>query len=328
MRWGILGTAEIAVEMVRAVGGSERCEVRAVASRDAGRARDWADRHGIDLSFGSYEDLLRSDAVDLVYVPLPNSLHAAWTLRSLETGHPVLCEKPLAANAAEAREVQAAAARTGLHVAEGFMYRHHPLYGRVLELIGSDAIGDVSTIHGQFTFLLEDRSAIPASPELAGGALMDVGCYCVDVARLIAGCEPVRVSAFERRSTVDDVFMGMLDFPNGILAQFEAGIAGAERHRVEIAGTTGAILLDRPWLPGEAEARLVVRRWGREDDVLRVEGANPYRLQVEDFVAVCAGERAPRWTVEDAVRNMEVIDALFASARQGRAVSVPAGRRR
>ena len=151
---------------------------------------------------------------------------------------------------------------------------------------------------------------------------MDVGCYCVNLSRMIAGCEPSRVSAFERRTTVDDVLLGMLDFPNGLLAQFETSIAGAEGRRVEIGGTTGSLVLERPWIPGEEEARIVIRRWGAEDEILRVKGADPYRLEVEEFVAVCRGEREPRWTVQDAVGNMAVIDALYRSAREGRAVAV------
>jgi len=322
MRWGILGTAEISLELIKAINRSRQGEVRAVASRDPDRAGGWAEQHGIPLSFGSYDDLLRSDQVDVIYNPLPNSLHAEWTVRALEAGFPVLCEKPLTADAAQAEEVQAVAARTGLHVAEAFMYRFHPVYEKVFALLRADTIGRVATIHSQFTFLLDDRSAIPASRELAGGALMDVGCYCVNLSRMIAGCEPSRVSAFERRSTVDDVLMGMLDFPNGILAHFETGIACTERHRAEIAGTTGAIVLERPWHPGEEEARILIRRWEEADEVIPVKGGNPYLLEVEDFVAVCTGREEPRWTLQDAVNNMAVIDALYESAGTGRAVKV------
>ena len=322
MRWGILGTAQISTELIRAAGLSRVCEVHAVASRDPGRAEGWAKEHGIPLSYGTYDDLLDSGQVDLIYNPLPNSLHAEWTIRALEAGYPVLCEKPLAANAAEAREVRRAAVKTGLPVAEAFMYRFHPVYKKVFELLESGTIGTVSTIFSQFTFMLYDRSEISADRELAGGALMDVGCYCVNLSRMFAGCEPTRVSAFERRSTVDDILMGILDFPNGVLAQFETGIANAERHRAEIAGTTGSIVLERPWLPGEEEAQITVRRWDHEDELIPLEGANPYFLEVEDFVAVCRGLSEPRWSIDDALCNMAVIDALYESAGEGRAVDV------
>jgi D-xylose 1-dehydrogenase (NADP+, D-xylono-1,5-lactone-forming) len=322
MRWGILGTAEISAEFIRAVSRSRRSRVQAVASRDPDRAEAWARGHGIPLAFGSYEQLLRSGEVDLVYNPLPNALHASWTIRALEAGCPVLCEKPLTVNAEEARQVQAASRKTGLHVVEAFMYRYHPVYAKVLDLIDSGSIGALSTLSSRFTFLLDDRSANPASADLAGGALLDVGCYCVHLSRMIARCEPSRVCAFERRSTVDDILLGMIDFPNGILAQFETGIASAERHRAEIAGTTGTLVLERPWHPGVDRAEIRIQRWGRPDEVVAVEGGDPYLLEAEDFVAVCCGERRPRWTVQDAVNNMAVIDALVRSAAEGRAVAV------
>lgn len=322
LRWGILGTAQISIEIIKAASLSTQSRVEAVASRDPDRAQAWARRYGIPLSFGSYDDLLSSGQVDLIYNPLPNSLHAEWTIRALEAGCPVLCEKPLTANAEQAREIQAKSVKTGLYVAEGFMYRYHPVYENVLELIGSGTIGKVCTVNSQFTFMLDDRSAIPASKKLAGGALMDVGCYSVNLSRMIAGCEPSRVSAFERRYDVDDVLMGLLDFPNGILAQFETSIASGERHRVEIAGETGAIVLDRPWIPGDDEAQFVVRRWEKPDETIRVKGANPYQLEIEDFVAVCKGRREPRWPIQDAVNNMAVLDALYKSAAQARAITV------
>jgi predicted dehydrogenase len=322
VRWGILGTAEISLEFMRAVGRHPDCRVEAVASRDPARAEAWAERHGIPRAFGSYHDLLASGEVDLIYNPLPNSLHAAWTIRALEAGCPVLCEKPLAADTVEARQIQAVSRDTGLYAAEAFMYRYHPVYDKIRTLIGKGAIGTVSTIHSRFTFLLDDRSANPASRELAGGALMDVGCYCVHLSRMIAGCEPARVFAFERRSTVDDLLLGLLDFPNGILAQFETGIAAAERHGAEINGTTGTLVLERPWLPGVHQAEIRIRRWGMPDEVFPVDGADPYFLEVEDFLAVCRGEREPRWTLRDAVSNMAAIDALYRSAREGRAAAV------
>jgi len=324
VRWGILGTAEIAGEFVQAVARHPGCRVEAVASRDPARATAWANRHGIPRAFGSYLALLHAGVVDLVYNPLPNSLHAAWTIRALESGCPVLCEKPLAVDAAEARQVQAVSRRTGLYAAEAFMYRYHPVYDRVRSLIASGAIGTVRTIHSRFTFYLEDRSANPASAELAGGALRDVGCYCVHLSRWIADGEPSRVFAFERRSSVDDVLLGMMDFPGGILAQFETGIAAAERQGAEVVGTRGTLVLERPWHPGVREAEIRIRRWGAPDEVHPVEGADPYFLQVEEFVAVCRGEREPKWTLRDAVSNMAVLDALYRSAREGRAVAVEA----
>jgi xylose dehydrogenase (NAD/NADP) len=320
LRWGILGTAQIAKEIIRAIRVSAASEVRAVASRNPSRAREWSRRHGIPLAFGSYGDLLQSGEVDLIYNPLPNSLHAEWTVRALEAGLPVLCEKPLAANAREAREVEQAAVRAGLHVAEGFMYRYHPQWDRVFELLRNGAVGSVTSLYSTFTFMLDDRSTIPASAELAGGALMDVGCYCVNFSRRVAGAEPSHVSAIERRTTVDDTLVGILDFPNGILASFETSIASFERQGAEIIGTEGSIVVEKPWLPGESAARITRYRPEAQPEEILIPAAHTYHLEVEEFVAVCSGQAQPRWPLSDAVANMAAIDALYLSAREARVV--------
>jgi len=320
MRWGILGTAGIAEQFVRGVRESGTNEIRAVASRDLARAKAWAASHDIALAFGSYDELLRSGEVDLIYNPLPNSLHAEWTIRALEGGLPVLCEKPLAANAAEARAVAEVAARTGLPVAEAFMYRFHPQWDAIFALVREGAVGKLSTLHGRFTFLLDDPSSIAASAALAGGALMDVGCYCVNFSRLVAGCEPTRVSAFEQRRAVDDTMVGLLEFPNGILAHFETSIANFERYGAEIAGTEGVIEIENPWIPGDAPTRVIVRRNDAPPREIIVPAANSYGLEAEDFVAACQDKRPPRWPIADSIANMAVIDALYQSAREGRAI--------
>jgi xylose dehydrogenase (NAD/NADP) len=321
-RWGILGTAQISTELMRAMRLSRRSILRAVASRRETKAREWARRYGIPLAFGSYDEMLQSGEVDLIYNPLPNSLHAEWTIKALEAGLPVLCEKPFAVNAEEARAVERVAVAKGLPVAEAFMYRHHPQWQHVAELLKSGIIGDVSSLHSQFTFLLDDRTQNPASVDFAGGALMDVGCYCVHFSRLIAGCEPAWVSAFENRSGVDDLLLGLLEFPNGILSHFETSIANFERHRAEIAGTAGSILMQSPWAPGDGPATIRICRPEMKPEEIIVPPANSYQLEVDDFVAVCAGTTPARWPVADAVANMTVLDALFTSVRERRAIRI------
>ena len=321
LRWGVLGTAGIAESFVRGVRMGDAGTIHAVASRDLSRARAWAERFAVPLAFGSYDELLGSGAVDLVYNPLPNSLHAEWTVRALEAGLPVLCEKPLTVNAAEAREVAAASARTGLAVAEAFMYRFHPVYDRVLETIASGAIGELVSISAQFTFFLDDRAQIAASAKLGGGSLRDVGCYAVNLARRIAGREPVRAMAMTRGTEVDDTLVGLLEFPGGILAQVECGIESHERHRAEIAGTAGSILLARPWFPGLDEGRFLLCRGEREEEVVS-PGGDGYHLEAMDFVRAVQTRTPPRWPVADAVANMAAIDALLRSAREGVAVAV------
>ncbi|MCX5758961.1 MAG: Gfo/Idh/MocA family oxidoreductase [Candidatus Hydrogenedentes bacterium] len=332
VRWGILGTASIAESLAEGIRLSSNSLLTAIASRSLARAQAWAERFDVPRAFGSYDELLHSGEVDAVYIPLPNSMHAEWTIRSLEAGSPVLCEKPFTANAAEAREVMRVRDRTGLPVAEGFMYRFHPLQRRVLEYVSDGAIGNVIGIQSTFTFLLDDPHSISASAELVGGALWDVGCYPVSLSRRVAQCEPVRASAMMRGGAiptksplttgfVDDTLIGMLEFPNGILAQIECSIECFERVRAEIVGTKGAIVMESPWNPGNQRAEFTLRREGRTDRI-ETSGANRFQLEVEDFAEAVLTGTSPRWPVEDAVANMAALDALIASARTGTVVRV------
>jgi len=321
VRWGILSTAHISRALIKAIGLSDGSCIQAVASREYTRAYEWAKEHGIPRVFGSYDEMLHSGEIDAIYNPLPNSMHAEWTVKSLEAGLPVLCEKPFTVDAAEGREVAAVAKRKGLLVAEAFMYRYHPMYDEVLARIASGVIGQVVSIRSTFAFRLTDRSNIRASGELKGGALMDVGCYCVNLARRIAGCEPSRAHAFERRTTVDDTLWGSLEFPNGIVSQFECSIESHHRTWAEITGTEGAILIPNPWFPGEEQAQFTIKHGDREETV-RTAGANTYRLEVEDFAHAFRAHESVRWPIEDAVANMAVIDALYTSARKGAVVSI------
>jgi len=323
VRWGILSTANIGRALIRGIGMTSSSCVQAVASREWTRASEWAKEHGLPRAFGSYEDLLRSGEVEAIYNPLPNSLHAEWTIKALEAGLPVLCEKPFAVNAEEAQEMAAAAKRTGKLLAEAFMYRFHPMYDHVLEWINGGEIGKVTSIRSCFTFCLSDRGNIRASGELAGGSLMDVGCYCVNLARRVAGCEPLRAHAFERRTTVDDTLFGTLEFPHGILCHFESSIENHPRSWAEIVGTEGMIFIENPWFPGEESARFILRR-GDHEEVVSTAGANCYQLEVEDFVNAYRTHQPLRWPPEDAVANMAVIDALYTSVREGRVVQVGA----
>jgi len=316
IRWGILSTARIGRSLIRGIGRSRENVVQAVASRDYSRALEWAKEHGIPRAFGSYDEMLGSGEIDAVYNPLPNSLHAEWTIRALEAGLPVLCEKPFTATAEEARRVAEVAQRTKRLLAEAFMYRHHPLYKRVDELLAEKVIGELVAINSTFTFRLERDNDIRRLASLAGGALMDVGCYCVNLSRKVARCEPVRVHAFERRTTVDDTLLGSLEFPNGIVAQFECSMESHARSYAEIIGTKGMIEIPAPWYPGEDRAQFILRRDGTEETVW-TEGADCFHLEVEDFSRALRTRTPVRWPIEEAIANMAVIDALYASARDG-----------
>jgi predicted dehydrogenase len=321
LRWGILGTANIARAVVNGIRMSSNGTVAAVASRDSARAEAWAQTHAIPKSFGSYDALIHSGEVDAIYVPLPNSMHAEWTIRCLRAGIPVLCEKPFARSASEAREVQRVAQETGIPVAEAFMYRFHPLYDQLVGLLLQGVIGNLVSIRSAFSFHLRDRNEIPASAELAGGALMDVGCYCVNFARLITGTEPDGAVALERRSCVDDTLAGVLRFPDRVLAQVDCSIEAYDRAQAEIVGSDGVIVLEDPWFPGEERGQILLRRSAKEERIT-TPGGNGYHLEVEDFVEAVRTGRPPRWTVEDAVANMAVIDALLNAARTGSPTAV------
>ena len=322
LRIGILGCASIADRMIEAAANTKTAVVQAVASRDAARAAGWAETRGVPHSFGSYDELLGSNLVDAVYVPLPNSLHAAWSIAALEAGLPVLCEKPLCTHGEEAGLVAMTARKANLPLLEGYMYRYHPQWTAVRDMLDQGVIGELSTMESCFTWMCDDRSEIPASDTLGGGALLDVGGYCVHLARTIAGDNPWRVAAFERRSEVDDTMLGLLDFPGRFLARFETSIANYERHRVEIAGTRGAIVVENPWVAGTGPATIILHRENEEPRSITVPGANAYTLQLEHFVELVRRGGVDEDSLEDSLAQARVVDALFASALTGRVHSV------
>ncbi len=314
LRWGILGTASITETMIPAIQRCRNSSLYAIASRSQTKAEAWADRYAIPKVFSSYESLLASGEVDMVYIPLPNSLHAEWTIRALHAGLDVLCEKPIALNAQEAQTIAEVASQHGKLVVEAFMYRHHPIYECIRQVIAQGKIGRLISLHSEFSFLLDEPDSIVADAGLGGGALMDVGCYCIHLSRLIAGAEPQQVSAFSIFRGVDRSMSGVLEFPGGILATFSTSIESAERHRVEIHGETGVLVLKKPWHPGEDQAGFILQRHGEPDQFIPVTGENAYNLQAQEFVDAVSGQTPARWPVSDAVANMAVLDALKQSA--------------
>jgi D-xylose 1-dehydrogenase (NADP+, D-xylono-1,5-lactone-forming) len=311
-RWGILGTANISRTIIDAMKLTKSGVVHAIASRNIEKAKEWQRLYGIEKAYGSYSTLLESGEIDAVYIPLPNSMHTEWCLKAIGKGIPVLCEKPFALNAGQAAECSKASKKTGVPVTEAFMYRFHPLYRKVLDAISDGKIGKLSTIFSRFTFMLDEPESITANPELGGGALMDVGCYCVNLSRLITGTEPVRTSAFAVCGKVDETMTGILEFPCGMLAHFETSISNFERHSAEITGTDGSIIIENPWFPGDNEARFIIRTKSG-DEIITIPGANCYTLELEDFMDAVINKRPPCWGLDDAVKNMAVIDALNSS---------------
>ncbi|MCL4234815.1 MAG: Gfo/Idh/MocA family oxidoreductase [Deltaproteobacteria bacterium] len=319
LRWGFLGTANIADAVAAAIAASPTNTLRAVASRDAARARAWADARGVPLAFGSYDELLACGEIDALYIPLPNSLHAPWTLRAIDAGLPVLCEKPFAVSAAQAEAVAREAQRAGVLVMEAFAYEFHPLFARLRALVAEGRIGRLVSISSVFTWRLDDRTQIPASAALAGGALMDVGCYGVHAARRITGREPVRAMAMATGNAVDDSLYGLLEFAEGVVATTECSIECEESRRLEIRGERGLLFVDNPWNPPVDQGRIILRSGGEVEEIV-TPGGDVYRLEIEHFERAVRGVEPLAHGPLDAVANMRVLDSLAASARDRRVI--------
>ncbi|MBS1241318.1 MAG: oxidoreductase domain protein [Gemmatimonadetes bacterium] len=320
VRWGVISTANIGRWAVNpAIQASRNGDLVAVASRDGARAQAFAAEHGIPGWYGSYQALLEDPDIDAVYIPLPNSLHREWTIRAAERGKHVLCEKPLAMTAAETEAMGAAAAASGVWLMEAFMYRFHPRTEQVVRLVREGRIGDVRMIRSAFTFRLTRPDNIRLQPELGGGALMDVGCYCVNVSRTVMGAEPVEVHATAGwgATGVDEQLAGTLRFPNGGLAQFDCALTLERREWYEVAGTEGSLGVASAFLPGTDEVVIEEHR-GRGAAVRHpVGGADEYRLMVEHFADCVLHHRVPRYPAAEAAANLRVIEALYRSARTG-----------
>jgi xylose dehydrogenase (NAD/NADP) len=322
VKWGILSTARINDLFIAGARQSPAVELVAVASRDRDHAEAYAAERGIDRAHGSYEALLADPEVEVVYISLPNSLHVEWSVRALQAGKHVLCEKPLSRRTADVERAFEAAAREDRVLMEAFMYRHHPQTGRLIELIDQGAIGRLRLVRAAFSFAAQDAANIRLSAALDGGALMDVGCYCVSGARLIAG-EPERVSAEQTLGgdRVDVAFAATMRFPGEVLAHFDAGLALASRDELEVVGEDGALFLDDPWHCREPVIEL---RRGAETERIEVEAADPYRLEAENMSAAVRGEAPPLLGSDDALGQAQAIEALYEAADSGRTVTLSA----
>jgi len=328
LRWGVISTANIGRAAVNpAIQASDNGELVAVASRTASGARAFAQASGVPRSYGSYEALLAQEDIDAVYIPLPNSMHRKWTVRAAEHGKHVLCEKPLALTVEECAEMQAAADASSVKLMEAFMYRFHPRTDKVIELVRAGAVGEPHMLRSAFSFRLTKPDNIRLQPELGGGALMDVGCYCVNVSRTVAGSEPLEVQALAEwgPSGVDTQMAGTMRFADGLLAQFDCALTLERREDYEIAGTDGQLRVPAAFLPGTGDAMIHQHR-GRDDrETHTVEGVDQYRLMVEHF-AYCVLDDLPlRYDAAEAARNIRVIEALYRSARSGGTVETLAG---
>ncbi len=309
---------------------ARRSELVAVASRDPERAAAYADEWNIATAHGSYEALLRDYTVDAVYIPLPNALHVEWTLRALDAGKHVLCEKPLALTADDVDRIAAVALARSRVVAEAFMYRHEPLTAAIVELIRDDAIGDVSTVNAGFTFVQSRADDVRLDPALGGGSLWDIGCYAVNASRLIANAEPLSVFGiafsadgrpFDRSTGVDEAFTGLLRFPGDIVAMVHCSFRAAYRTWLEVTGAEGVLRVENPFRPASS-SEIELRR---TEDVrrVRVEGsATLFLRQIDDFVAAALDGKAPALSLAESRGNAATLAALYTSARSGMPVTI------
>lgn len=333
LRWGILSTAKIGRKaLIPAIRETPNAVVAAIASRDANAAEELSRALEIPLAFGSYEALLESPDVDAVYIPLPNNMHKEWTIRAAEHGKHILCEKPFALNAAEVEEMITAAQEHHVLLAEAFMYRFHPQYTRLREILSEGTLGEIRVIRSAFCFLLENPSNIRLQRSLGGGALMDVGCYCVNMSRLVADAEPIEVEAnavVGASSGVDETLVGVLRFPNDVVAHFDCSFRTDYREWLQVQGTLGRADLLRPIKPATRPGQILLSR-GETDDAnpmsttVTSPAANHYQLMAADFADAVLNGKPLRYPPEEGLANMRVIDALYESARTGKRMPLAA----
>jgi predicted dehydrogenase len=317
--WGIISTANINRKVVPGARQSPRVDLIAVASRDQARAEEYAREWEIERAYGSYEALLQDADIEAVYISLPNSLHCEWSIRALEAGKHVLCEKPLSRHPEQVEAAFDVAERTGRILSEAFMYRHNPQTARLRALIDEKVIGDVRLIRSAFSFLLYDEGNIRLRPELEGGALMDVGCYCVSGSRFAAGREPVSVhgQAWTGPTGTDWVFTGSMRFADDLLAIFDCGTALPMRDELEVIGSEGTLFLDDPW-----HCNVPVIEVRRADEVERIEleYVSSYRLELENVSDAIDGKAELLLGRDDAAAQARALEALYRSAGSGEEV--------
>jgi D-xylose 1-dehydrogenase (NADP+, D-xylono-1,5-lactone-forming) len=314
IRWGLFGTGDITRKLLVGASTTPTAEFVAVGSRTQERADAYAATHGIARAHGTYEALLADPDVDAVYISLPNNLHHPATMQALAAGKHVLCEKPYTRHPDEVDEAFDAAEAAGLVLSEGFMWRHHPQVPVLLAILPD--LGRLEFIRATFSFAMAGDVNIRLREDLEGGALMDVGCYCVSGARLLAGEEPAEVqgTATMGPSGVDVRFTGILRFPSGPVAEFTSGFT-TDHRGLEAIGTHGSVLLTDPWQSGPAT---IVR----DGAVTTFPHADPYGHELEDMAAAIRGEKAARLGRADAMGQARAIEALYRSAETGRVVSL------
>ena len=325
VNWGIISTALIGTaKVIPAMQKSKHCRIQAIASRDLALAQKWAKELGIPRAYGSYEELLADREIEAVYNPLPNHLHVPWSIKAAEAGKHVLCEKPIALDAKEAEQLVAARDRTGKLITEAFMVRSHPQWLRTRELVREGRIGELRAIQGVFSFFLTDPNNVRNRADIGGGSLYDIGCYPIITSRFLFGAEPTRVVGLLERDPVmkiDRLGSAILDYPKG-QASFISSTQLVPYQRMQIFGTTGRIEVEIPFnAPSDRPCRIYVDDGKAHGDASAREETFPicdqYGIQADLFSEAMRGGKPVEFPLEDAVKNMRIIDAIYRSAKSG-----------
>ncbi len=322
LRWGLLSTAKINDKIIAALKFSKRNELLAIGSRSKEKADDYARENKIDRAYGSYDELILDPWVDVVYNPLPNHLHAEWTVKALENGKNVMCEKPMALTLAEMDSIIAAAKQHNKVVTEAFMYRSHPQTSKVKEIVDSGTLGTIKMIRGSYTYKIWDENDIRMDPQMGGGGLWDIGCYPLSYARAVLGKEPVEVFGWQVKGQtgVDELFVAQLRFPDDIFAQIDCSMRVPYHTFMEIIGDKATLNIPHPYNP-EGKEKLYLTTDGKIDTI-ELRGPDNYISEVEDMADAVLDGKPPKISLQDSRADTAAILALFESARTGKAVKV------
>jgi len=326
LNWGILGTARIAeTAIIPTLLSMKQMPVIAVASRDLMRAQEFAAPFEIPRAYGNYDDLLSDSSVEAVYIPLPNSEHAPWAIKAMQAGKHVLVEKPFALTADEAQLMISTALENSVVLMEAFMYRYSERFEKIHEIVRSGTIGKIRLVQGAFTFTLSNPDDIRLAPDLGGGALYDLGCYCINSQRLLVGREPNKVQAICQmsKSGVDLQTVATLDFGDQVFGQFMVSFNADGSQFLRVVGSAGTIHIENPFLSVGKSTSALLNVAGKESKRINFRAENAYKRMLDHFYNVAISKDVPKFPLSDAINNMVVIDALFQSAvDNGRLVNI------
>ncbi len=325
LNWGLLSTAKINRALIKPINASKRTRLLAVASRSISSAEAYAREWNIPRAHGSYEALLEDPEIDVIYNPLPNHLHAEWTIKALRAGKHVLCEKPFALSLKEVDEMIAASKETGKVLSEAFMYLHHPQTLKIKEIVDGGELGQIQYIKGAFSFKLTREGNFRNFKEMGGGSIWDVGCYPISYARMILGEDPVEVFGWQvtGQGGSDETFAGQMRFASGALVQFDSSFTVPLRSYMEIAGTEATLRVPNPFKPG-INQEFYIRR-GDEEKKIKIKGEELYRGEVEDMCEAVLNGTSPRVSLDFTRGNIAAILALIESAEKNMPVFVDRG---